>query len=181
MKVNKSNIPSSCPSCGGALIVVRLECSQCGTEVTGEFNLCPVCRLDGEIKKLFDLFIDARGNLKQVQRELGLSIGYITHNLMDAFVLGDRLAVIQAGRLQQVGPIQEVFQHPNSLPWLRSLGCATCWKGMYDRPVPRGLSSTGAATPSWRRQPRVPRAKTLPFAPIGGGARKHRLQSDQGG
>jgi hypothetical protein len=73
MKVNKSNIPSSCPSCGGALIVVRLECSQCGTEVTGEFNLCPVCRLDGEIKKLFDLFIDARGNLKQVQRELGLS------------------------------------------------------------------------------------------------------------
>lgn len=73
MKVHKSNIPSSCPSCGGALIVVRLECSQCGTEVTGEFELCPVCRLDGEIKKLFDLFINARGNLKQVQRELGLS------------------------------------------------------------------------------------------------------------
>jgi len=73
MKINKSSIPSSCPSCGGSLVVVRLECSQCGTEVTGEFNLCPVCRLDGEIKRLFDLFIDARGNLKQVQRELGLS------------------------------------------------------------------------------------------------------------
>jgi molybdate transport system ATP-binding protein len=33
---------------------------------------------------------------------------------MDAFALGDQLAVIQAGNLQQVGPIQEVFARPNS-------------------------------------------------------------------
>ena len=71
--MNKSAIPSSCPSCGGSLVVVRLECAQCGTEVTGRFDLCPVCRLDGDIRKLFDLFINARGNLKQVQRDLGLS------------------------------------------------------------------------------------------------------------
>jgi hypothetical protein len=82
---NTSNLPSSCPSCGGGLVVVRLECSECGTEVTGEFELCPVCRLDGDIKKLFDLFIRARGNLKQVQRELGLSYPTVRTRIEEMF------------------------------------------------------------------------------------------------
>jgi molybdate transport system ATP-binding protein len=68
----------------------------------------PFAALDGAVRE--SLQIDIAG----LQRELGLSVIYITHNLMDAFALGDRLAVIQAGRLQQVGPIQEVFSHPNS-------------------------------------------------------------------
>ncbi len=68
----------------------------------------PFAALDGAVRE------SLQADVADLQRELGLSIGYITHNLMDAFVLGDRLAVIQAGRLQQVGPIQEVFQHPNS-------------------------------------------------------------------
>lgn len=82
---NKSMVPSACPSCGGTLVVTRLECSQCGTEVTGEFDLCPVCRLDGEIKKLYELFIDARGNLKQVQRELGLSYPTVRLRIEEMF------------------------------------------------------------------------------------------------
>jgi len=85
MGSKKSPIPSSCPSCGGSLIVVRLECAQCGTEVNGEFDLCPVCRLDGELKKLYDLFIDARGNLKQVQREMGLSYPTVRVRIEEMF------------------------------------------------------------------------------------------------
>jgi hypothetical protein len=64
---------------------VRLECSECGTEVTGAFELCPVCRLDGEVKKLFDLFINARGNLKQVQRDLGLSYPTVRVRIEEMF------------------------------------------------------------------------------------------------
>lgn len=64
---------------------MRLECSECGTEVTGEFELCPVCRLDGEVKKLFDLFINARGNLKQVQRDLGLSYPTVRVRIEEMF------------------------------------------------------------------------------------------------
>ena len=55
------------------MLVVRLECHECGTEVTGEYDLCPVCRIEGEGRRLFDLFLSARGNLKEVQRTLGLS------------------------------------------------------------------------------------------------------------
>jgi hypothetical protein len=67
------NIPPQCPGCGGRLVVVRLVCSECGTEVNGEFDVCPVCRLDDANRKLFDLFMESRGNLKEVQRRLEVS------------------------------------------------------------------------------------------------------------
>lgn len=83
--MNKSNIPPCCPSCKGPLVVVKLECLECGTEVSGNFNLCPVCRLDGEIRNLFDLFLKARGNLKQVQRDLGLSYPTVRLKIEEMF------------------------------------------------------------------------------------------------
>jgi len=54
-------------------MVVKLVCSSCGTEVNGEFDLCPVCSLEQDSRELFDLFLEARGNLKEVQRKLGVS------------------------------------------------------------------------------------------------------------
>jgi hypothetical protein len=83
--MNKNMIPSACPSCGGALAVTRLECTHCGTEVSGHFAPCPVCRLDTDIRKLFDLFISARGNLKQVQRALGLSYPTVRLRIEELF------------------------------------------------------------------------------------------------
>ncbi len=68
-----STIPRNCPGCGGRLKVVKLVCSSCGTEVNGEFDVCPVCTLDDENRALFDLFMEARGNLKEVQRKMGVS------------------------------------------------------------------------------------------------------------
>lgn len=68
-----SMIPPKCPGCGGRLIVVKLVCDSCGTEVNGEFDVCPVCTLEEESRELFDLFMEARGNLKEVQRRLGVS------------------------------------------------------------------------------------------------------------
>lgn len=66
-------LPSRCPSCLGELEVVRLACPTCDTAVDGHFETCAVCRLDHELRALFEQFLDARGNLKEVQRELGVS------------------------------------------------------------------------------------------------------------
>lgn len=66
-------LPPKCPSCGGRLVIAKLECPSCNAEVRGDFDPCPVCLLPGEQRRLFDLFLAARGNLKQVQRELGVS------------------------------------------------------------------------------------------------------------
>ncbi len=48
------------------------------------------------------------------QRELGLAVIYVTHRLEDAFALGQRLAVMRNGRVEQVGLIEEVFRYPAS-------------------------------------------------------------------
>lgn len=83
----------------------------------------PLAALDGAVRE------SLQTDLAGLQRELGLSVVYITHNLMDAFALGDRLAVIEAGRLQQVGPIQEVFQRPNSLTVAKITGVRNLLEG----------------------------------------------------
>lgn len=71
--MSNNQFPPRCPSCGGKLRVVKLECPACDAELSGDFESCPVCSLTGETRRVFDLFLAARGNLKQVQRELGVS------------------------------------------------------------------------------------------------------------
>jgi hypothetical protein len=66
-------MPARCPSCNGHLHVERLACDGCGTEVQGRYRTCPVCGLDPQARKLLDLFLRARGNLKDVQRALKVS------------------------------------------------------------------------------------------------------------
>jgi len=53
--------------------VVKLECPACEAEVSGSFESCPVCALTGEHRRVLDLFLAARGNLKLVQKALGVS------------------------------------------------------------------------------------------------------------
>ncbi|MBI3325355.1 MAG: ABC transporter ATP-binding protein [Nitrospinae bacterium] len=51
-------------------------------------------------------------DLRAVQAALGLVVVYVTHSLDDAFAVGHRLAVIQEGHIEQIGPIEEVFSRP---------------------------------------------------------------------
>jgi len=71
--MSDGSLPSKCPSCGDRLVVVKLQCVSCGTEVNGEFDMCPVCSLDEEHSVLLQLFLDSRGNLKEVQHKLRVS------------------------------------------------------------------------------------------------------------
>ncbi|MGC4118975.1 MAG: DUF2089 domain-containing protein [Myxococcales bacterium] len=70
---SQPSLPTKCPSCGEAMQVQRLRCTGCGTEVQGSYRPCRICALDLEARELFDLFLDTRGNLKEVQRRLGVS------------------------------------------------------------------------------------------------------------
>jgi len=80
-----NGIPNTCPSCGANMLIVKLECPVCSTEITGEYDLCPVCRLESKARDLFDLFLNARGNLKEVQRELGLSYPTVRQRIEEMF------------------------------------------------------------------------------------------------
>jgi len=64
-----------------------------------------------------------------LQNEFELTIIYVTHNLEDAFLMGDKLAVLQAGKLHQIGPIKEVFSHPASRSVAEITGVKNIWEG----------------------------------------------------
>ena len=60
--------------------------------------------------------------LRELQRELEIVMIYVTHRLEDAFAMGDRLAVIRDGTLEQVGPIADVFRYPANRPVAEIMG-----------------------------------------------------------
>ena len=78
-------------------------------------------------------------DIANLQRELKLSIIYVTHNLEDAFALGDKLAVLQAGRLRQIGPIKEVFNRPNSRSVAEITGVKNIWRAKVVKSSVAGL------------------------------------------
>ena len=71
-------------------LVTRLSCTACGTEVTGAFTTCAFCSQDAADRALLEVFLLSRGNLKEVERALGVS--YPTARArVDAMI--DRLGV----------------------------------------------------------------------------------------
>ena len=62
-----------CPSCGGSLEITRLNCTSCETVVLGRYQPCPFCKLSPESTRLLLTFVQCRGNVKEMERELGIS------------------------------------------------------------------------------------------------------------
>jgi hypothetical protein len=67
------DVIATCPVCAGELTIARLHCRSCGTALEGEFGVGRFGRLDREGLALLESFLRARGNLKEMERELGIS------------------------------------------------------------------------------------------------------------
>ena len=65
--------PSDCPVCGQHLVVTRLGCAACGSELAGVFSPCEFCSLSDTDNDLLRVFLASRGNLREVERHLGVS------------------------------------------------------------------------------------------------------------
>jgi putative spermidine/putrescine transport system ATP-binding protein len=52
--------------------------------------------------------------LKWIQREVGITFVYVTHDQEEALTMSDRIAVFNEGRIEQIGPPAEVYEHPQS-------------------------------------------------------------------
>jgi hypothetical protein len=79
------NPPSQCPVCAGRLSITRLECNSCGTEVTGMFSLGRLATTPEPHASLLEMFLRVRGNVKEIERELGLSYPTVRARLEEAF------------------------------------------------------------------------------------------------
>ena len=76
--------PVHCPTCAGELVITRLQCATCGTEVAGTFTLGRLAGLREPHASLLELFLRVRGNVKEMERELGLSYPTVRSRLEEA-------------------------------------------------------------------------------------------------
>jgi hypothetical protein len=65
--------PRKCPVCAGELALTRLSCDACHTELSGHFQACEFCSLTMEDRDLLRVFLSTRGNMKELERHLGVS------------------------------------------------------------------------------------------------------------
>ncbi|MFA0815853.1 MAG: DUF2089 domain-containing protein [Anaerofustis sp.] len=69
----KLKAPTVCPVCAGEYEITKLTCKKCGSELNGHFNGCEFCNLSDEESNFLLTFIKCRGNIKDVEKELGIS------------------------------------------------------------------------------------------------------------
>ena len=68
----------------------------------------PLSNLDATLR------VQTRADIVSIQRRLGTTTIYVTHDQVEAMTMGDRIAVIRDGRLQQVAAPQELYEHPSN-------------------------------------------------------------------
>ena len=83
MEKNTFHAPAQCPVCGESMVVTKLRCSHCGTELSGEFSPCRFCRLEEKHLQFVETFLRCRGSIKEVERALGVSYPTVK-NMLDA-------------------------------------------------------------------------------------------------
>jgi ABC-type sugar transport system ATPase subunit len=66
----------------------------------------PLSNLDAQLRS------HARGEIKRLQSEVGTTTVYVTHDQVEAMTLGDRIAVMNRGRLEQAGTPDELYERP---------------------------------------------------------------------
>jgi ABC-type sugar transport system ATPase subunit len=69
----------------------------------------PLSNLDAKLR------VQTRSEIKQLQRQIGTTTVYVTHDQVEAMTMGDRVAVMSEGQLEQVGDTRTVYEHPANI------------------------------------------------------------------
>ena len=68
----------------------------------------PLGALDLKLRKQMQLY------LKRIQQEVGITFIYVTHDQEEAMTMSDRLAVMRLGKIEQIGPPEDVYENPQT-------------------------------------------------------------------
>ena len=102
------DVISTCPVCAGELAVTRLHCGTCGTTLEGDFSVGRFGRLNRDQLALLESFLRSRGNLREMERELGISYPTVrgrVEALVRALGFGPRL---EADEAEEPAPTEPV-------------------------------------------------------------------------
>jgi spermidine/putrescine ABC transporter ATP-binding subunit len=105
----------------------------------------PLSNLDAKLR------VQMREELSRLQRQLGITTVYVTHDQEEAMAISDRIAVMQAGRVAQVGTARDLYRAPRSVFVAQFIGRVNLLPARVVRAGP------GATTVTlWRREVTVP-------------------------
>jgi iron(III) transport system ATP-binding protein len=68
----------------------------------------PLSNLDAKLREVM------RTEIRRIQQTLGITSVYVTHDQIEAMTLSDRIVVMNQGRIEQIGPPQEIYRHPHT-------------------------------------------------------------------
>src|SRR5579885_420465 len=111
----------------------------------------PLSNLDAKLR------VQMRADIKKLQNELAVTTIYVTHDQVEAMTMGDQVAVLRKGKLQQVAPPQELYDRPVNMFVAGFIGSPAM--NMVEARIER---RAGARSP--RRRPRV-LARSAPRLP----------------
>jgi putative spermidine/putrescine transport system ATP-binding protein len=83
----------------------------------------PLSNLDARLRE------QMRSELKRIQRTTGVTTVFVTHDQEEAFGVGDRIAVLNQGRLEQLGTPIEIYRHPKTSFVAKFIGRSNCLRG----------------------------------------------------
>jgi spermidine/putrescine transport system ATP-binding protein len=90
----------------------------------------PLGALDAQLRARLQI------ELATLQRQIGITFIYVTHDQHEAFTMSDRIGVMRQGRLMQVGAPRELYEQPNSVEVAQFVGAANLIQG---RVISRGV------------------------------------------
>ncbi|GAB6085989.1 DUF2089 family protein [Alkaliphilus crotonatoxidans] len=91
----RKEVLGKCPICNHDMTVTRLHCAHCNTTIEGEFELCKFSKLTQEHRDFIDVFLKNRGNIKEIEKELGISYPTVRSKLENVIqALGHRSAPV---------------------------------------------------------------------------------------
>jgi putative spermidine/putrescine transport system ATP-binding protein len=80
-----------------------------------------------------NLRYDMQTEIKEIQRRLGMTVVYVTHDQEEAMNMSDRIAIMNRGRIEQVGPPATIYERPANIFTARFLGEANLIEGRVER------------------------------------------------
>ncbi|GAB3964864.1 ABC transporter ATP-binding protein [Actinoallomurus acanthiterrae] len=102
----------------------------------------PLAALDLKLRRQMQV------ELKQIQREVGITFVFVTHDQDEALTMSDRLAVMNGGRIAQIGTPEDVYERPEDAFVAGFIGTSNVMEGTYDGgrlTLPGGVSVPVAA------------------------------------
>jgi hypothetical protein len=76
-------VPAHCPVCGGKYVVTQLQCEGCASRLEGQFGTGRLSMLSVEQMAFAETFLSCRGNIKEVEKALGISYPTVRSRLDD--------------------------------------------------------------------------------------------------